>query len=192
MLCSVLVGGAVLRVAGGVFYGLGDPPGEDPEMAQESSEETSETAQGKQRTPLTMIVPAAVLVVAALGVALLPGTRCGGRGARPSVRGPARLQRRPCCPARTSPTRRAAPAEPAGVTVTAVATGAGSAAGRRCPRLPRAVLAAAARCCAGDSSRAPGWPRSLRRFQSGVVNDYVTWIVIGLACLGGALALAIR
>jgi len=36
---SVLVGGAVLRVAGGVFYGLGDPPAEDPEMAREASEE---------------------------------------------------------------------------------------------------------------------------------------------------------
>ena len=32
----------------------------------------------------------------------------------------------------------------------------------------------------------------IRRFQSGVVNDYVTWIVIGLACVGGALAFAIR
>jgi hypothetical protein len=36
----------------------------------------------------------------------------------------------------------------------------------------------------------PGDP--VRRFQSGVVNDYVTWIVIGLACIGGALAFAIR
>jgi hypothetical protein len=31
-----------------------------------------------------------------------------------------------------------------------------------------------------------------RRFQSGVVNDYVTWVVIGLACLGGVFALVIR
>jgi len=30
-----------------------------------------------------------------------------------------------------------------------------------------------------------------RRFQSGVVNDYVTWIVLGLACLGGVLALVV-
>ena len=67
ILCSVLVGGAVLRVAGGVFYGLGDPPTEDPEMAREASEETSETERGKPRTPLTMIIPAAVLVVAAIG-----------------------------------------------------------------------------------------------------------------------------
>jgi multisubunit Na+/H+ antiporter MnhG subunit len=29
-------------------------------------------------------------------------------------------------------------------------------------------------------------------FLSRVVNDYVTWVVIGLACLGGALAFAIR
>jgi hypothetical protein len=28
--------------------------------------------------------------------------------------------------------------------------------------------------------------------RCGVVNDYVTWIVIGLACLGGALAFSIR
>jgi multicomponent Na+:H+ antiporter subunit D len=69
---SVLVGGAVLRVAGGVFYGLGDPPSEDPQMAQEASEETSETDEGKQRTPLTMIVPAAALVVVAIGITFAP------------------------------------------------------------------------------------------------------------------------
>ena len=31
-----------------------------------------------------------------------------------------------------------------------------------------------------------------READRGVVNDYVTWIVLGLACLGGALALIIR
>jgi len=29
-------------------------------------------------------------------------------------------------------------------------------------------------------------------FQSGVINDYVTWIVLGLACLGGVLAVIVR
>ena len=33
---------------------------------------------------------------------------------------------------------------------------------------------------------------ALRRLQSGVVNDYITWLVVGLACLGGVLALIIR
>ncbi len=32
----------------------------------------------------------------------------------------------------------------------------------------------------------------VQRFQSGVVNDYITWVVIGVTCLGAALALSIR
>ena len=32
----------------------------------------------------------------------------------------------------------------------------------------------------------------IRRVQSGVINDYVTWIVAGLARIGGALALIVR
>jgi len=31
-----------------------------------------------------------------------------------------------------------------------------------------------------------------QQFQSGVINDYVTWLVIGVTCVGSALALAIR
>ena len=57
---------------GGVFYGLGDPPSETTEMAEESSEETSETDEDKQRTPLSMIVPPAVLVAAAVIIGFLP------------------------------------------------------------------------------------------------------------------------
>jgi hypothetical protein len=34
--------------------------------------------------------------------------------------------------------------------------------------------------------------RPIERFQRGVFNDYVTWIVVGIACLGGVLALSIR
>ena len=32
----------------------------------------------------------------------------------------------------------------------------------------------------------------IQRFQSGVINDYVTWMVLGLAVIGGVLALIIR
>src|ERR1035438_3348868 len=70
IVCGILTGGAVLRVAGGVFYGLGDPPSEDPGMAKAAAEEKSETDSDKQRTPLTMIIPPAVLVAAALGTGL--------------------------------------------------------------------------------------------------------------------------
>jgi len=37
-----------------------------------------------------------------------------------------------------------------------------------------------------------GVTRRTLRFQSGVVNDYVTWIVLGLACVGGALAFIVQ
>jgi hypothetical protein len=37
-----------------------------------------------------------------------------------------------------------------------------------------------------------GLTGAIRRFQSGVINDYVTWLITGLACLGGALAFIIR
>jgi len=83
------------------------------------------------------------------------------------------------------------PAEPSGATLADVLTGAASAAGglvlaglalywRRIPLLRRS---------AGSDLVLAG---PIQRFQSGVVNDYVTGIVIGLTCLGGALAFSIR
>jgi len=190
VVCTVLTGGTVLRVAGGVFYGLGNPPGEDPEMAQEAAEETSETDEARQRTPLTMIIPPALLVAAAAGTGLI-----GKLG--PAVQAMAvRFEDQAAYNAAVLTGAHAAhpvaiyPAEPAGVTLEGLLTGLASAAGalilawlmlywRRLPVLrgyrPSAGLAVAA-----------------RRFQSGVVNDYVTWTVLGLACLGGVLALVMR
>jgi hypothetical protein len=52
--------------------------------------------------------------------------------------------------------------------------------GRRLP-LPRRV-----------AGKAMVLARSLDGIQSGVVNDYVTWIVLGVAAVGGVLAVAIR
>ena len=189
--CSILVGGAVLRVAGGVFYGLGDPPGEDPQMAAESAEETSETDLGKRRTPLTMIVPAAALVIAALSLAFLPHLG-------PAVQSAAvRFEDQPAYSAAVLTGAHAshpvapAPAGPTAITASAELTGAGSAIGalllalaalywRRLPLLRRGFEPGA------------GLARAIEGFQSGVVNDYVTWIVIGVACVGGALAFTIR
>jgi multicomponent Na+:H+ antiporter subunit D len=186
VVCSALVGGAVLRVAGGVFYGLGDRPTEDPQMAKEAAEETSETTGGKDRTPLTMLIPPTVLVVATLVVGLIgqlgPAVQAAAvrfedqAGYNATVLEGARL---------THPVALSA-SGPASVTVADVLTGLGSVAGalilawlalywRRLPLLrgyrPNASVAAAA-----------------RHFQSGVVNDYVTWIVIGLTCLGALFA----
>ena len=71
LVCTVLCAGAVLRVAFGVFYGLGDPPSEDPRMAAEANEETGESSSGRYRTPLSMLLPCCVLVVFGLAVGVL-------------------------------------------------------------------------------------------------------------------------
>ncbi|MGI8447882.1 MAG: complex I subunit 5 family protein [Streptosporangiaceae bacterium] len=188
---SVVVGAAVLRVAGGVFYGLGDPPSEDPQMARESSEETSETDEGKQRTPLTMIIPPGVLVAAAAVTGLLPRLGSVVEAAAVRFQDQRAYNATVLHGARVAHVTAPYAAEPAGVTVTDLVIGLGTAAGavflaflalywRRLPLLRRGFE--------------PGtWlVRPLQRFQSGVVNDYVTWIVIGVACLGGALAFSIR
>ncbi len=191
ILSSVLVGGAVLRVAGGVFYGLGDPPAEDPQMAEQSSEETSETVADKGRTPLTMIIPAAVLAAAALAVGLIPDL---GRTVQAAA---VRFQDQAGYNAAVLAGRHLAhpaalfPAGDAGITAASVASGVGSAAGalvlaflglywRRLPLLRRGF----------EPGAGLGGP--IRAFQSGVINDYVTWIVAGVACVGGVLALTLR
>jgi multicomponent Na+:H+ antiporter subunit D len=188
---SILVGGAVLRVAGGVFYGLGDPPSEDLEEAEESSEETSETEAAKGRTPLSMIIPAAVLTVAGLALAFWP--HLGAEVQAAAVRFQDQAGYNATVLSGAHITHPVAPfrSEETGVTTADVLSGAGSAVGglilafvalywRRLPVLRRGF------------EPGTGLVRPIRRFQSGVVNDYVTWIVLGVACLGGVLAFSIR
>lgn len=191
LVASILVGGAVLRVAGGIFLGLGDAPEEDPRMAKEASEETSETEQAKERTPRSMILPPALFVVVALGVTFVP--HLGPAIQHGAVRFQDQSAYSSTVLSGVRATHVAAPLAPedTGITVADVATGAGSVLGS----LLLAALALYRR-------RLPlvGWfftpragPRAfLERLQSGLVADYVAWIVIGTACLGGALAFSIR
>jgi multicomponent Na+:H+ antiporter subunit D len=190
ILCTILAGGAVLRVAGGVFYGLGEAPSEDPEMAEMAAEETSETESGKQRTPLTMIIPPAVLVAAAIAVGLITQLGHVVQDAAIRFQDQAGYNATVLAGSHIAHAVAIAAAEPAGITVSEVATGTGSAVGavvlallalywRRLPLLRRGYEPGA------------GLTAPIQRFQSGVVNDYVTWIVFGLACIAGALAFAV-
>jgi multicomponent Na+:H+ antiporter subunit D len=189
--CTILAGGAVLRVAGGVFYGLGDPPTEDPQMAQMAAEETSETEEGRQHTPLTMIIPPAVLVVCAIAFGLI--TQLGQVVQTAAIR----FEDQPgynatvLAGAHIAHPVAIAAAESTDITLSSVLTGTGSAIGalalaylalywRRLPLLRRGLEP-------GQGLNTP-----VQRFQSGVLNDYVAWMVLGLACVGGVLAFAIR
>ena len=189
--CAILTGGAVFRVAGGVFYGLGDAPSEDPAMAAMAAEETSETQSGRQRTPLTMIIPPAVLVAAAAAIALIPQLGSVIQAAATRFEDQAGYNATVLAGAHIAHPAAIAAAESTAVTPTDVLTGAGSAIGslvlaflalywRRLPLLRRGY------------EPGTGLTTVIQRFQSGVLNDYVTWIVLGLAVIGGALALIIR
>jgi multicomponent Na+:H+ antiporter subunit D len=190
--CSILAAGAVLRVAGGVFYGLGDPPAEDPQMAAEANEETGETESGRRRTPPTMLAPPVICVAGGLAVGclgMLPrfGAAVEAAAARFEDQGAygGAVLGGPFGGTHPMPLQSLGAA---GVTASSVAAALVSVAGavllagvalywRRLPLLRRV------------RKLGLGLAPFTRRFQSGVVNDYVTWLVLGIACIGGVLAL---
>ncbi len=188
---SILVGAAVLRVAGGVFYGLGDPPSEGPGMAEEASEETSETEAAEGRTPLSMIGPATALAAGAVVIWLLPrlGPEVGAAAVR--FQDQAAYNAAVLFGRHVSHPVAPHPLNAAGVSLSSVVTAIGSVAGsvllalaglywRRLPVLRRGL------------EPGTGLVRLIEGFQSGMVNDYVTWVVVGLACVGAALAVTMR
>jgi multicomponent Na+:H+ antiporter subunit D len=192
--CTVLTGGAVLRFAGGVFYGLGDPPGEDPQMAAEANEETGETESGRQRTPLTMLVPPYLLVAlgAAAGIAaMVPRFAAAVEAAAVRFEDQSAYASLVLNGAGTAKAAAPWPAAPAVVSAASVIVALCSVAGavllaltalywRRLPVLRRGCEPGA------------GLEGVTRRFQSGVINDYITWLVVGVAALGAVLALIVR
>jgi multicomponent Na+:H+ antiporter subunit D len=195
VICGVLTGGAVLRFAGGVFYGLGDPPSEDPQMAAEANEETGETDSGRQRTPLTMLLPPCVLVAAGLAAGIAGMTpRFGTALEAAAVRFEDQSAYASLVLNGTTTVHPVAlhPAAPASVSAAAVIAALCSVAGavvlatvalywRRIPLLQRHGL-----------EPGTGLTLVIQRFQSGVVNDYITWLVAGIGAVGGVLALIVR
>jgi multicomponent Na+:H+ antiporter subunit D len=187
---TVLTGGAVLRVAGGVFLGLGEPPSEDPHMAVESDEETSETSTGKQRSPLTMTVPAAAAVVLAVLAGCWP--RLGTVLQSAAVRFQDQAAYASTVLKGTAPAHPHALAalEPTSVTAGGILTSLATAAGA-------ALLGLASlyrkRLRIFASYEPSGRVRRLASvLQSGVVTDYVAWLVLGIACVGAAFAFGTR
>jgi multicomponent Na+:H+ antiporter subunit D len=192
--CTVLSAGAVLRVALGVFYGLGDPPGEDLRMAAEANEETGETESGRRRTPLTMLVPTVVLValgLAAGAAAMIPRWAAAIESAAARFQDQKAYMSLVLNNVRTAHPATLYPQVTPDVTAASVVTALCSVAGavllalvalywRRLPVLRR-----------GHEPGA-GLTGAIRSFQSGVINDYITWLVTGVAALGGILALIIH
>jgi multicomponent Na+:H+ antiporter subunit D len=74
LFAGTLTSAAVLRVGGRIFLGWG-PSLEDEPGSSPKSEEKQETSSGHECTPVSMIAPAAVLVVLGFSYALVPGIR---------------------------------------------------------------------------------------------------------------------
>jgi NADH:ubiquinone oxidoreductase subunit 5 (subunit L)/multisubunit Na+/H+ antiporter MnhA subunit len=104
-----------------------------------AAEETSETDSGKQRTPLTMIVPPAVLVVAAVGVGLIAQFPSMVQDAAIRFEDQAGYNATVLAGAHVAHPVALAAAEPTGITLSAVLTGLGSMIGALI--LPGPVLA---------------------------------------------------
>jgi multicomponent Na+:H+ antiporter subunit D len=171
MVSSGVAAGALLRAGARIFLGLGDR--DDPLLARQPLDEEAELpgdAGGPHRSPI-LLVPALALVVAALGLSFAPGI--AGQAERAS----ARVLHRPA-PATTEHSLPASTWAYGGAgTALALAVAAFGLYRRRVPAAVRAAAAPAA--------------RALHAAHTGVVGDYVAWLVVGTALLGGVFALVL-
>ena len=186
---SALTAGAVLRVAGRVFYGWGPREGPDPRQARAAQERVDETREDRGRTPpLMLIVPGVLLATGVVG-GLVPGAVAWvARSAARFADHPAYAQWVLHAHSVHWP-----PAPPMHVEtidviigmLTLVAAFGVAAAGLfgrpLLRRLPRRVRAGGRGAVVG-----------LRGLHSGHIGDYIAWWTTGAGPLGGACLLALR
>ena len=186
---SIVSVGAILRVAGRVFLGLG--PAQDALLSPEPDEER-EVERAPERSDLVMLAPTGVLVFAGLALGLIPGIESH------VVHAAASFQDRQSYAttvlqggvAETSGESRALLKLPAGSVAWSLVTFVGAilfalGALYRDRLVPRGARDRALRLTGGGLEL-------LRGLHSGIVGDYVAWLTLGVAALGGLLALAVH
>ncbi|WP_330334259.1 hypothetical protein OHS33_33955 [Streptomyces sp. NBC_00536] len=168
-MCSAVTGGAVLRAAARIFWGLGPRPAERPGEAESTGEgEEPEVRLPEGRVPWPMAAVPAVLLVMCLAVGVVPGLVGSLARGGELFTGHA-----------------GAPGAATGWTSEGVALG-----------LTSAVLAC---LCAGAAlfgrtghtarHSAAAALRPLRRLHSGLLGDNLAWLTVGMAALCVTLAL---
>lgn len=179
---AVLTAGAVVRVWGRVFRGLGK--GEEAETAgAKKIQEGRETTQASHGIPAVMSAPAATLVLLAIAIGVTPGVHHAARTAAMVMQDRAGYQARVLDHAWIP----VAPAEPEHTPL-----GKG---------LAWSLGAAAAALGLAFLSLSRYWPskhvlarpvavavRTLRSLHSGHIGDYVAFLTFGVAAFGVALA----
>ena len=181
--------GAILRVSGRVFFGLGAR--EDPLLSPEPDEE-QEVAQAPSRSSLVMVIPAAVLILAGVGLDLVPGVEHHLEHAATV------FQDRPSYVATVlhgsveheSVNSLAFLSLPAAAIAWSLVSVVGSIAFAAFALYRHRLVPLRARQRAYGLMG--GGLHALRSVHSGMVGDYVAWLTFGVAALGGLLALVLR
>jgi multicomponent Na+:H+ antiporter subunit D len=181
MLAGIVTAGAVLRVAGRVYFGWG-------EDLDRSQQEEGETDEGRETSggeiPATMFVPALVLLLLGVAVSFIPGLRNGTQMAAVRFMDQGAYQQQVL--EHAVPTQYHAPAEESlmpGIIRGAVATFlAFLVAGL--VLLPHPLR----KGIDGFSGGVSFILRPLRILHSGHMGDYVAWLTAGVAVIGGLFA----
>lgn len=185
---TILTAGTILRAAARIFLGWGDA--EDPSLSHEPPAAAEEPAAAEGRvSPQLLFAPALLLVGVGLALAFTPGL--AGRATAWAQRAEERQARaaevlRGVVPAPTQTPSFEAGAAP--YVYGAVSTV--GALGFALFGLYRRRLPALLRRWPGRVSAPPA--AVLKALHSGVVGDYVAWLTVGAAALGGLLALTVR
>jgi len=190
MLASILTAGTVLRAAGRVFLGWGSVPESDP-LSEQADLETEPEAEGaRHRAPAVLFVPALGLLLMGLAVGIWPGL---GRAAQEAA---ARFVDHQ---AYTTAVLYGLPAAQPPVWAPHALMGHGLlyALGSTVGALALALLALFGRNLPYRVSRrlvdvARAGSVRLRALHSGHPGDYVAWLTLGVAVLGGLFGLTLR
>jgi len=189
LLTSALTGAALLRAAGRVFGGLGPVVDRIAADVPGPKEADPELEYRHDRVPRTMTVPAVALALAGLGLGLVPGLLATVE------RAAARFVDRPAYAASVLEGRRAAPPEHVpsqkpdllgvfvGLASAAAALGLAGLALFR-PRLRSGALERTEGLAGALLAR-------LRALHTGLVPDYVAWLMVGTVVVGGLFAVTL-
>ena len=186
---SAATGAAVLRATGRVYFGLGERPPQHLRHGDTSGSEEKPEVQGLLgRVRLTMLVPILVLLGGSLALGLLPGAHAAAEHAASAFTDPSAYAKEALTGQEVvgTPPVRVGNWTLAGVLLdllsAALAVGGAALAlyGARAARLTRIA------------GRVRPALQGLRRVHSGLVTDYVAWLMTGVAALGGLVGLPLR
>jgi multicomponent Na+:H+ antiporter subunit D len=187
VITSVLTGAAVLRVMGRVFLGWGEEP---PDRSSPTVAEKRETKAGGNRLPVMMVTMTAALAIAPIISGLVPplGPACQAAAERfIASAGYAHAELEGQAAGAIAASEAVRPTTSGLVLGTAAALGAAGLAVASLfrKRLPRALP------FLSTVFVRPVLPL-LHAVHSGDLRDYVAWLALGTAVLGGAFLFALR